>query len=1491
MNILNLSNLTKVGITNPFKQLSDFVNNMERFGRKRRRIWKSHKRLHVEIRGLTRFDKRAFIADLEKGLNNLKGVDWAEVNSITGRVVIALTEGQEASTEEILDAIEGIEELHQVHKDKFPHQKPEHPGDIEPFNRNLMALCADILGIAAGLTGQIARFTPIPGEIASIISLIESEPRLRRILENRLGHSLTDLTLAILNSIGQGLSQGPLGLFADSFHRVNSLIELKSIRDTWEAREPELSGQRGQSRVWDTQQVSSLAPTPPGYIEKYADIAAISSLASFGTLFAISNNVRKSANLLAAGLPKAARLGREAFSSHMARILTANGLIVMNSRAIRNLDRINTVVFDATTLLTGRWQLKQIESLSEDNKVKLEKAIVALFDPNLILKKRLISGISLTIATSSSDIPRQLRLKMKFYDKSFTKIIIAHYKKELIGAALVVPEVEPNSYHVIKQAKDSGIKVIIAGKQSGAAELLDVKDTIAGGTKLGQSVLNLQNEKHVVLLIYEGNKNAGLKAANVSVGIYKKGSDVPWGADIISEPKMQQLFKIITACKYAKAVSKQSVELAAAGSITAGIWTMIGPSSNASKRATIPVNTAALLAQLNGIINALYVDKITLPKPVNITPWHSMEVADVLKTLQSNQDGLSEKLAEARLKNTQIKEPSDIERFLKSFAQELANPLTPVLAVGTILSAAIGSIADAGLVAGVTTTNALIGAIQQLQTQRSVKKLKHQAITTFSVLREGKWVKKQEKEIVIGDIVLLKDGDVAPADIRLIKTNNLEVDESSITGESMPIYKTADACYSLSVTDRNCMLYQGTTVVAGNGIGVVVATGDDTVASRAFSGIFKVNKSGVEQRLKSLMKTTIPVTILSGGATSGIAFLWRRPVKEAISSGISLMVSAVPEGLPMLANLAQLASAQRLSSRSALVKDPKSIEALGRVNVLCFDKTGTLTSGDIQIKQISDGSTIKELNSLSPRHKQALATALRATPGDSNSVEELTHATDRAIIQAGIKANVTKDFLAEGWQQLQVIGFLPSRGYHAVVGKDASNTTLICVKGAPEVVLPKCGFRSLENKEIKIDKKTRQLLLSHAEKMAKKGLRVLAVAQKVFPGNKHLDENELAQMNFLGFLGLADSVRPAAKQALNDVRKAGVDVVMITGDHPETAKAIAEELEILTNSKVLTGADIEGFSDNELEKHLINTKVFARVTPSHKTRIIQSYQRLNKIVAMTGDGANDAGAIRLADCGIAVGKRASHAAIEAADLVITDDRLETIVDSIIEGRAMWSSVKDALAILIGGNVGEAIFTIASTALTGQSSLNTRQLLLVNLMTDMLPALTIAVRPPKNRAPEDLLNEGPDNLLGKDLLNQILLRAATTASSTSLAWLIGRSTGTKKRANTIALATLVSTQLAQTIAVGGSSKAVIASSLLSGSILAIVIQTPLISNYFGCVPLDPVAWATVLGCSIAATGVSVVSPRLFQRLFKHQKYLFNSSSFNLTSSANINQLNN
>jgi cation-transporting ATPase I len=553
--------------------------------------------------------------------------------------------------------------------------------------------------------------------------------------------------------------------------------------------------------------------------------------------------------------------------------------------------------------------------------------------------------------------------------------------------------------------------------------------------------------------------------------------------------------------------------------------------------------------------------------------------------------------------------------------------------------------------------------------------------------------------------------------------------------------------------------------------------------------------------------------------------------------------------------IAQLASARRLSRRGALVRNPGAIEALGRVNVVCVDKTGTVTEGRLRLDGVSDGATHERVPLGGLRARGIVAAALRASP---DAARTLVHPTDRALVDGAVALGVGVDAEASGWRRVAELPFEPARGFHAALGR-CGDALLMSVKGAPEVVLLRVRTWQREGGPVELDATARDHLAAHVQCLAEQGLRVLAVAEKPLPLDARFDDPAVDMLDLRGFVAFSDPVRSSAADAVAALRAAGIDIVMVTGDHPSTSARIAGELGLLEKEGVATGTELDDLDDAGLAELAARVRVFARVTPAHKVRIVAALQRAGRIVAMTGDGANDAPAIRLANVGIALGARATSAARDAADVVVTDDRIETVVDAVLEGRAMWASVRDAVAVLVGGNLGEIGFTVATGLLAGGSPLNARQLLLVNLLTDVVPAMAIALRPPATATPAALLREGPEASLGSALDRDIVWRAAVTAGGAGAAWLMARPTGSAARASTIALVGLVGTQLGQTLIAGGQSPLVLGAGLGSLAALGAVVQTPGLSQFFGCVPLGPLGWATALGATGLATGASVVVP--------------------------------
>ncbi len=887
------------------------------------------------------------------------------------------------------------------------------------------------------------------------------------------------------------------------------------------------------------------------------------------------------------------------------------------------------------------------------------------------------------------------------------------------------------------------------------------------------------------------------------------------------------------------------------------------------------VNVATLIAMMNGVRAASQLRRRALPPPRDPTPWHALDAQGVIARLRTPlEEGLS--LQQVALRQQLRQRPlSPLAQLAEAIADEFFNPLTPLLAAGAGLSALVGSGADAALVAGVVGLNALVGGVQRFRTEQAIRHLTRTTRRRALVRRDSKLVELDASKLVHGDVVLLTAGDIVPADCRIIEAASLEVDASSLTGESLPVVKDELPSFEPHVADRSCILFEGTSIATGRATAVVVAVGAETEARRgAAMPRTDHSQGGVESRLRSLMSLTGPIALGAGVGVVGGGLFRGRKMEDLVGSGVSLAVASVPEGLPLLATGAQLSAAARLSARGALVRNARCIEALGRVDVICLDKTGTLTEGRIELSTVSDGVVDERIGELGGARLSVLAAGLRAT-SDTRQAHVHADPTDKSLFRSAAKEMIGADYECDGWIRTSELPFEAGRSYHAVSATTLSGS-LLAIKGAPEAILPRCTY--WQGKEatplapearIKLDEKAKELAL--------KGLRVLAVAQQSIDDTSATEQSHLDNLVFYGFLAFSDPVRCLAKTAIARLQRAGVDVIMLTGDHPHTAKAIATELGMLRGRKVVTGAALTGITNDELDALLSEVRVFARVTPSHKVRIVKALQRAGRVVAMAGDGANDAPAIRLAHVGIAIGEHCTAAARGAADMVLADERIETIVDAIAEGRAMWTAVRDAVSILVGGNFGEIGFTLAAGLVDGRPPLHARQLILVNLLTDVAPAMAIALRPPSQATLASLTHEGPDALLGRPLNRDIANRAVITALGAGSAWLLGRMTGSAARARTIGLAALVGTQLGQTLVSGGLTVPVILTSVGSALLLVAIVQTPAISHFFGCRPLGPLGWTTALGASAAATSAAGHSSRLIAKLtaamFRPQTMLF------------------
>ncbi|HEY1533790.1 MAG TPA: HAD-IC family P-type ATPase [Polyangiaceae bacterium] len=1419
------------------------------FSERSRRSWIGRTRAHIEFRELSPSELGLFARQVELGFKLLSRVQWVELNPHSRRVVVSF-EDDAYTLPELLEVVDTAERSAGLHDARFRDEVWEHPGDEETVDRLRVGLLADSVGVLVGLG---LRFSPIPasrvgGTVAALVAVVQSTDRLRRVAEERLGPLRADLTMHVTAALAQGAAQRPGSAFVEGVHKLSRLAEAEARRRVWQQREAELCQTQAEHRFEEVLREERPRALPRGPIEEYADRAWIVSLGGFAVSFLTTRSVQRAVAALFGGLPTPARLGRDAFAADLGRALAKRQTLVVDSEALRKLDRIDCLVLQADLVARDRFEIRNLVVTGDRDESEARRVIQQLLDVERPIDIKRAGDFTLApLGVLDVAVPAELALHTPGLGARGGLVFGLMQSGSLIAAAEVDLIPQTGIDELIAAAHEAQMRVVIASNNEAVLQGIAADDTIPEGDGFVRGIRRLQREGRTVCVVGTG-ASAGMAAADCAIGLTREGEMTPWGAHIICRDDLSDVRFLIHSCVVARQVSKQSVNIALGAATLGALVSAGGVLPLTGRRVIAVVNAASVISMLNGVRGSMKLARRALPAPRDRTPWHALEAEGVLKKLETSRDGLLRRDAQRRRHRTPDQR-SAVAELAENITDELFNPLAPLLAAGAGLSAAVGSFGDAAMVGGVVVLNSVIGGVQRFRTERRIRELSRTARRSALVRRGAELNEIDATELVRGDVIVLEAGDVVPADCRVIEAESLEVDASSLTGESLPVPKNVAASFELQVADRSSMLFEGTALAAGRATAVVVATGDETEARRG-SGASKRDPSrgGVERRMKSLINMTGPIALAAGVGVIGAGLVRGRKLEDLVGTGVSLAVASVPEGLPLLATAAQLAAADRLSKQGALVRNARSIEALGRVDVLCIDKTGTLTEGRVELSFVSDGEDTTPVSALSEAGKGVLAAALRAAP-DLRAGPSTQDPMDAALGRAGALRKVNAD--DQGLARSLELAFEAGRAYQAVSYRSLERL-LVAVKGSPEAILPYAEFWQHGSERVPLDRALRAELLAKAREFGRRGLRVLAVAERETGAGEVLDLAKLEALTFRGFIAFSDPVRPSSAQAVSDLRAAGVEVVMLTGDHPSTAEAVARDVDLLRGRAVITGTELTDLNDDELDRRIKGIGVFARVTPAQKVRVVRALQRAGRVVAMVGDGANDAPAIRLSNVGIAIGEGSTSAARAAADIVLTDERIETLVLAVVEGRAMWASVRDAVSILVGGNLGEIGFTLGAGLVDGRPPLNARQLLLVNLLTDVAPAMAIALRPPSPAAMRTLAEEGPEASLGRALNRDIASRAIVTTLGASSAWVIGRFIGTRSNANTIGLLALVGSQLGQTLVSGRFSRPVMMTSITSAALLAGIVQTPGLSHLFGCRPIGPIGWATAIGASTAAT---------------------------------------
>jgi len=797
--------------------------------------------------------------------------------------------------------------------------------------------------------------------------------------------------------------------------------------------------------------------------------------------------------------------------------------------------------------------------------------------------------------------------------------------------------------------------------------------------------------------------------------------------------------------------------------------------------------------------------------------WHAHPAAEALKELASGSRGLSEAEAARRLEKfgaNALKEAA-AESPLKRFLDQFADFMVLLLIAAAAVSAALGEVVDAAAIIAIVLVNAAIGFAQEYRADKAIHALKALAAPKARVVRDGTEKHVEARFLAPGDVIVIEEGDRVPADCRLMESVELNVDEALLTGESLPAAKDASAVFGAgaALADRRNMIYSGTVAVHGRGKAAVVATGMRTEMGR-IAGLVQETESEKTPLQEQLAKLGRFLGI-AALAICGMVFVvgvWRGyALLDMFLTSVSLAVAAIPEGLPAVVTITLAVGVQRMVSRNAIIRKLPAVETLGAATAICSDKTGTLTKNEMTVREIwlADGrdarvtgggyATQGEIEGVR-KGDEALSLLLDTAclcnnanlvfDAAKNRVSITGDPTEACLLVAAAKAGKDYAALRRGREFVLEIPFSSERKMMSVCRENGSRYRVYS-KGAAEALLEKCTH-SLENgKTVKLTEAAKRGILAANNRMASKALRVLAFAYKdeaEKPSPKSMEDG----LTFVGLAGMNDPPRPEAKKAVELCKQAGIKVVMITGDNPETAAAIGRELGLLGgNSRVVAGKELDQIRD--LEKVAGDIAIYARVSPEHKLRIVNALKARGEVVAMTGDGVNDAPAIKRADIGVAMGLTGTDVTKEASDMVVTDDNFASIVAAVEEGRTIYSNIVKAVVYLVSCNIGE-IITIFSAIIAGFASpLTPLQILWMNLATDAFPALALAMEPPHAGVMRKPPRDKNKPILGRHNARKIALVGIWIAAGTLALYLLYLSRGVAK-AETMAFTTIIFFQL-------------------------------------------------------------------------------------------------
>ena len=851
--------------------------------------------------------------------------------------------------------------------------------------------------------------------------------------------------------------------------------------------------------------------------------------------------------------------------------------------------------------------------------------------------------------------------------------------------------------------------------------------------------------------------------------------------------------------------------------------------------------------------------------------WHSSSVEEIAKNLKTNINiGLTDDEAQKRFERygpNNLKEKKKESIFIK-FIKQFNDFMIITLIIAAIISAVVSKLngeadyIDSIIIVAIVIFNAIMGLVQEQKAEKSLEALKKMSAPNAKVRRNGRVQEIDATMVVPGDIVILEAGNYVPADCRLINSYNLKIEESALTGETIPSLKDSSKILkeNTAMGDLCNMVFATTIVVNGHGEAIVVETGMNTRVGKIAGMIIEDEspETPIQKKLAEVGKILAIACIIICVLIFVIGIFKKIPIIEMFMTSVGLAVAAIPEGLPAIVTIMLSIGVTKMAKKNSIIRKLPAVETLGSSSVICSDKTGTLTQNKMTVTEIRN--CFGRANSNERKFILELGTMCTDTTEEriNGKLGFVGEATEVAISNAAMEEGVSKSFLYDEMKRINDIPFDSKRKMMTTIHKYGNGYRII-TKGAPDVLLKRCSNCYSGGQIVPIFSK-KDDINEQNNQMAEKALRVIAVAYKDVEKLPEMQDVE-KDLIFCGLIGMIDPPREGVKEAVRTCRRAGIKTVMITGDHLQTAKAIAKELGILKRGDLaIDGETLERMSQHELEQNIMDYSVFARVSPEHKVRIVKAFQSTGAVVAMTGDGVNDAPALKNADIGIAMGKGGTDVAKNAADMILLDDNFVTIVEAVKQGRNIYDNIKKAIHFLISTNIGEIVTIFFGLVLGIKSPLLAIQLLWINLVTDSLPAIALGLEKEEENIMSRLPRNPKKNLFADGLWWKIIIEGAMLGIFTLLAFSIGNRLYSVEVGRTMAFLTLGILELVHSFnikseesifKIGVLENKYLVGALVLGVILQVivVVVSPL-AQVFSLVPLTGIQWLYTILIAVA-----------------------------------------